>query len=158
MRWGRSNDLCATWLDTTGKGYLTRGKICTCTIFIDYFTGFSYVALMRDLTADSTHAAKKEFEHRCMVRGVKVERYHADNGRFAKPAFVNECKRCNQDLTFCGVGAHHQNGIAETKIKDVTLISQTILLHAMQHYPEYIITMLWPFVPKCSKKRMNNLT
>jgi hypothetical protein len=42
---------------------------------------------MRDLTAESTLAAKKEFE-RCAIRGIKVQHYHADNGRFAEPAFV----------------------------------------------------------------------
>ena len=89
------------------------------------------MALMRDLTAGSTIAAKKEFEHLCTVRGVKVENYHAYNRRFAKPAWINECKSCKQDLIFCGVGAHHQNGIPERKIKDVTLISRTMLLHAI---------------------------
>ena len=113
------------------KGHLTRARIWACTIFVDYYTGFTFVALMRDLTAESTLAAKREFEHRCAVRGVQVEHYHADNGRFAEPAFVDECKRCKQELTFCGVGAHHQNGIAERKIKDVTVIARTILLHAM---------------------------
>ena len=87
---------------------------------------------MRDITAESTLAEKKEFEHRCAVRGVKVEHYHADNGRFAEPAWMNECKRCKQELTFFGVGDHHQNGISERKIKDVTLISRTMLLHAIR--------------------------
>ena len=112
---------------------------------------------MRDLTGESTLAAKKEFEHRCAVRGIKVKHYHADNGRFAEPAFVKECERCGQDLTFCGVGAHHQNGIAERKIKDVTLISRTILLHAMRYWPEYINIMMWPFAAKCAQERMNTL-
>ena len=102
------------------KGRLTRGRIWACTIFVEYFTGYVFVSLMRDLTGESTLAAKKEFEHRCAVRGVKVKHYHADNGRFAEPAFVQECKQCKQDLTFCGVGAHHQNGISERKIKDDT--------------------------------------
>ena len=57
---------------------------------------------------------------------------------------------------FCGVGAHHQNGITEHAIKDVTLISQTILLHAMQYWPEYITSMMWPFAAKCAQERMNN--
>ena len=70
------------------KGHMTRARIWASTIFIDYFTGFTYVALMRDLTAESTLAAKKEFEHCCAVRTVTVEHYHADNGRFAEPVFV----------------------------------------------------------------------
>ena len=113
------------------KVNLTRARIWACTVFVDYYTGYVFVALMRDLNADLTLAVKKEFERRCAVRGVKVKHYHSDNGIFAEPAWINECKTCKQDLTFCGVGAHHQNGISERNIKDVTLISRTILLHAI---------------------------
>ena len=41
------------------KGNLTLGRICACTIFVDYFTGFVFFALIRDLTAESTLAAMK---------------------------------------------------------------------------------------------------
>ena len=70
------------------KGNLTRARIWACTLFVDYYTGYVFVALIRELTAESTLAAKKEFEHRCAVRGIRVKHYHADNGRFAEPAFV----------------------------------------------------------------------
>ena len=112
---------------------------------------------MRDLTAESNLAANKGFEHRCAVRGIKVKNYHADNGRFAEPDWIDQCKRCKQDLTFCGVGDHHQNGMSERKIKYVTLISRTLLLHAIRYWPEYITIMLWPFAAKCAQERMNNL-
>ena len=75
------------------KGILTRARIWACTVFLDYYTGYVFVALMRNLTAESTVAVKKEFEHRYAVRGVKVEHYHADNGIFAEPTWINERKR-----------------------------------------------------------------
>ena len=78
MRWSRSDDLSTAWLPQE-KGKLTRARIWACTVFVDYYTGFVFVALMRDLTAESTLAANKEFEHRCAVRGVKVKHYHTDN-------------------------------------------------------------------------------
>ena len=65
------------------KGSLTRARIWACIVFVDYYTGCVFVALMRDLTAELSLAAKKEFEHRCAVRGVKFEHYHADNGIFS---------------------------------------------------------------------------
>ena len=65
------------------KGNLTRARIWACTVFLDYYTEYVFFALMRDLTAESKLVAKKEFEHRCAVRGVKVEHYHEDNGRFS---------------------------------------------------------------------------
>ena len=139
------------------KGNLTRARIWACTVFVDYYTGYVFVALMRDITAGSTIAAKKEFENLCAVRGVKVDNYHEYNGRFAEPAWINECKSFKQDLIFCGVGAHHQNGISERNIKDVTLISRTMPLHAIRYWPKLITIMLCPFATKCAQDRMNNL-
>jgi len=140
------------------KGLLTRARIWGCTVFVDYATNYTCIILMRDLSAESTLAAKREFEHRCAIRGITVQRYHADNGRFAEPAFVEDCKKLNQKLTFCGVGAHHQNGIVERKIKEITLSARTMLLHAIRYWPEYISIILWPFAVKCAEDRLNNLT
>ena len=62
-----------------------------------------------------------------------------------------------KNLTFCGIGAHHQNGVSERIIKDLTLSSRTLVLHAKRHWPEYITTMFWPFVLVAAEDRMNNL-
>ena len=62
-----------------------------------------------------------------------------------------------QNLTFCGVGAHHQNGISERIIKDLTLYSRTLVLHAQRHWPEYTTTMFWPFSLVAAADIMNNL-
>ena len=62
------------------KGNLTLARIWACTVFADYYNGYVFVALMRDITAKLTLEEKKEFEHCCAVRGVQVENYHADNG------------------------------------------------------------------------------
>ena len=102
-------------------------------------------------------AAKREFEEKCAHRGIKVQHYHAENGRFAEPTWKEDCKLQQQKLTFCGVGAHHQNAIVERKIKDLTLTARTLLLHAMRYWPEYITQILWPFALKCAEDRLNNL-
>ncbi|MEY3108605.1 MAG: hypothetical protein RL730_956, partial [Actinomycetota bacterium] len=140
------------------KGKLTRARIWGCTVFVDHATDYTCVILMRDFTAESTLAAKHEFEQKCRVRGIRVKRYHADNGRFAEPAFVKDCEEQGQKLTFCGVGAHHQNGVVERRIKEITLGARTLLLHAIRFWPEYITTMLWSFAVKCTEDRLNNLT
>ena len=110
-----------------------------------------------DLSIESTLAAKQEFKDKCAEKGVKVEHYHADNGRFADPAWKEDCKLKGQTLKFCGVGANHQNAIVERKIKDLTLTGCTLLLHAMQYWPEYISQILWPFAIKCAEDRIRNL-
>ena len=89
--------------------------------------------------------AKHAYERFLASLGVDSKAYHADNGRFADKGFRDDCTSSNQTITFCGVGSHHQNGIAERKIKDITLGARTLLLHAKQMLPEYISSILWPF-------------
>ena len=83
--------------------------------------------------------------------------YHADNGRFAENPFKEDFVRKMQNLTFCGVGAHHQNGVSERIIKDLTLYSRTLVLHAQRHWPEYITTMFWPSALVAAEDRMSNI-
>ena len=85
---------------------------------------------MRDLTLKKTNLAKHACEQFLSSIGVTAKAYHADNGRFANKGFKDDCIASNQTITFCGVGGHHQNGIAERKIKDLTLGARTLLLHA----------------------------
>jgi len=139
------------------KGIMTRARICAATVSVDYVTGYIHVGLMRDQSGDSTLQCKHEFEHLCATRDVSVKHYHADNGRFAERSWMDDAKESSQRVTFCGVGAHHQNGITENAIKQLTLVSRTLLLHAQNHWPEYITTMLWPFALKAAQDRLNQL-
>jgi len=139
------------------KGAMTRARIWAATVFVCYVTGYIHVGLMTDQSGDQTLQCKHDFEHKCATRGVKVKHYHADNGRFAEQSFLSSIKKCMQRITFCGVGAHHQNGITENTIKQLTLVSRTILIHAQSHWPEYITTMFWPFALKAAQDRLNQL-
>lgn len=139
------------------KGKLTRSRIWGATIFVDYATKWVKVHLMTEATGAETLAAKKSFEHASSIRGVHIRHYHADNGRFAESEFTNDCKEKIQKLTFCGVGAHHQNGVAENMIKQLTLTARTILLHAQRMWPEYITSMMWPLALLSAADRLNNL-
>ncbi|KAL7466170.1 hypothetical protein ACHAXS_006459 [Conticribra weissflogii] len=135
---------------------MTRARVWAATIFVDYYTKFVYVALMCD-TAESAVEAKHNFEHFAATRSVQVDRYHGNNGVFRDFLFMDDVKKSMQRITFCGVNAHHQNGIVERTIKSLTLISRTLLLHAQRHWPEYITTMLWPLALKAAQDRLNQL-
>ncbi len=82
---------------------------------------------------------------------------HADNGCFVDKGFQDDCTSCNQTIFFCGVESHHQNGIAEQKIKELMLGVRTLLLHTKRMIPEYISTVLWPFALKCCEDCLNNI-
>jgi hypothetical protein len=139
-------------------GFLTNLRIWGATIFVDHFSDYVFVALMRDLTLDETLLAKASFERHANEGGVTIDSYRADNGRFADSGFQQAIKDCNQKITYCAVGAHHQNGIVERRIKELTLISRTLLLHAKRHWPNYITTMMWPFALKEAAYRLNRLS
>jgi hypothetical protein len=139
------------------SGHLTNLRVMGATIFADHFSDHVYVYLMKDLTLAETLMAKHADEKYLASFGVESKAYHADNGHFADKGFRDDCNSCNQTITFCGVGSHHQNGIAERKIKDITLGAWTLLLHAKRMFPEYISTIFWPFAVKCCKDRMNHL-
>jgi hypothetical protein len=73
---------------------------------------------------------KSSLERHANKGGVSIISYPADNGQFTDAGFQQAIKDSNQKITYCAVGAHHQNGIVEWQIKELTLISRTLLLHA----------------------------
>ncbi len=139
-------------------GFLTNLRIWGATIFVDHYSDYVYVALMPDHELDKTLLAKSDFERHANDGGVSIISYKADNGRFADAGFQKAIKDANQSITFCAVGAHHQNGILERRIKELTLISRTLLLHAKRHWPDYITTMMWPCASKEAAYRLNQFS
>jgi hypothetical protein len=111
-------------------GFLTNLRIWGATIFVDHFSDYVFVALMQDLTLDETLLAKSSSEQHANKGGLTINSYHSDNGCFADPGFQQAIKDADQNITYCAVGAHHQNNIVEKQIKELTLISWTLLLHA----------------------------
>ena len=130
------------------SGFLMTESYCCATIFCDGHTGKGYVHLQSSTDAKQTLNAKIEFERLCERYGVRVQAYHSDNGRFAEKTFVTAVKNAGQDITQCGVGAHHQNGIAERFIKTLSTRGRTMLQHAYLHWPEAVSIRLWPYALK----------
>ena len=108
------------------------------------------------MTTDETIHAKHDFERSCAHEGVEVQSYRGDNGRFHDLDFVNEVHAANQRINFCGVGAHNQNGVAENKIGQLSVLTRCLLLHAKRHWPEAISPMLWPFALKYAAFLLDN--
>ena len=131
-----------------GRLYTTFGKErhgYTCgTLFVDHASGKVFNCLQLSTTAAETIESKHALERLAFDEGIKIKSYHSDNGVFASDAFRSECYKSSQKLTFSGVGAHHQNGIAERNIKTISHWARTNMLHAAFHWPEHASIKLWP--------------
>ena len=138
------------------SGRHTRQRISAATCFLDHYSDFSYTHLCTSTTQEETLAAKAAYEKLAASHGVKIKSYHADNGRFAEKGFRDSVHDANQTITFCAVNAHHQNGLIEKFIQDLTRGARTLLLHAKRHWPEAIGTILWPFALKAFEDRRNH--
>ena len=60
---------------------------------------------MTNFSGEATLDAKHSYERLCGSEGVRICRYHADNGRFVETSFVSDIKANNQGITFA-VWAH----------------------------------------------------
>ena len=60
-----------------------------------------------------------------------------------------------QTISFSGVGAHHQNGIAEKRIRDLQRRATTLLLHAQRRWPDAINTHLWTYAIRSANDSRN---
>ena len=127
------------------KGALTQQRYRYATVFVDQFSRYTYVYLQKRITSQETVMAKHVFERAAAQRGVTIKHYHADNGRFADNAFIQDCQVNNQILSYCGVNAHFQNGIAERRIRDLQERTRTSMLYAMNKWRKMVIINLWPY-------------
>ena len=138
------------------KGVLTKRRFKYATVFVDHFSRYKYVHLQSTLTSQDTLAAKRAFEAHCRNHGVTIKQFHADNGRFADNTFINDCKAQGQTITYCGVNAHWQNGLAEKGIRDLREAARTMLLHAIHRWPSAVTIHLWPYALRYAAYIFNN--
>ena len=120
------------------SGYKVIERYVGATVVVGNFSRFVYVHYMTSLNTEQTIEAKLTYERLAESHGVIIKSYCSDNGRFSDNHFKKPCKASHQNLPFCGVGAHHQNGIDEHHIGILTNTACTILLHATKMWPEAI--------------------
>jgi hypothetical protein len=95
------------------KGKLTKKRYKCTTIFVNHFSHLCFVHQQLNHKPDKALTAKLPFEHYAAEHRVKILHYHCNNGRFHDNAFQQACHDARQQLTFCGVNAHFQNGSAK---------------------------------------------
>jgi len=141
------------------KGKLTKKRYRCATVFVDHYSCLQYVHLQVDDSSIKTVAAKRAFETFAAQHGVRIQHYHCDNGRFSDNAFSfrQACHNARQQLTFCRVNSHFQNGIAERSIRNLSESARKQLLHARARWPAAVHFALWPYALRNAALLHNNL-
>jgi hypothetical protein len=137
------------------KGTPTLARYKFATIFVDTYSRSSYAHLQQTSNADETLQAKKSYEAFAKTHGVHIQHYHADNGRFIETAWQQHANLMGQTLSYAGVGAHHQNGIVEKRIRDIQDLARASLIHAIRRWPDAITTHLWPYALRKANASIN---
>ena len=100
-------------------GRLTTKRYKHATVYVDVASRYGYVHLQKSAGAAETVQEKNAFEAHMLSMGVRIRACNADNGIFRANKWLESCKSKQQSLTFSGVNAHHQNGYAERRIREL---------------------------------------
>ena len=138
----------------TGRLTIKRYKYAT--VFVDQSSRFGYVHLQKSSDAEETIQGKKAFESFMKSNNIQVKAYYADNGVFRANKWVEECNKNHQELRFAGVNAHHQNGFAERRIRELQELARSMMIHANHHWPKTVTTNLWPYALRMANEIYNN--
>ena len=110
----------------TGRLPHTRGKESESerfvggTIYVDEATGFVFAQHQISLGTAETIRGKHLFEREAGTCGVTIRNYRGDNGVYKAAEFVKDLNNRGQTIKYSGVGAHHQNGVAERAIRTIS--------------------------------------
>ena len=138
------------------SGKLTTQRYTCATIFVDQYSGFSYTWIQRSTSVEHTIQGKHAFERMAGHHGITIQHYHADNGVFRAREWVADCYKHKQSMSYAAVGAHHQNGVAERRIRVLQDMTRTLLLHAQERWPAAISPYLWPYALRIANDEWNN--
>ena len=115
-------------------------------IFVDHMSGYIHVEEQLGFSASESIRAKQTFEKFALDHGIIIHNYLGDNGIFKSKEFVKHLNEHNQKVSYCGVNAHHKNGIAERNIRTISDCARALLLHAALHWKDSPIdSSFWPF-------------
>ena len=132
-----------------GRTYTSFGKTTSeqykgSMIFVDHMSSYLHVEHQLGFSAVESIRAKQNFEQFALDSGVVVQKYLADNGAFKAKDFVQHIREHEQSIHYCGVNAHHKNGVAERSIRTVSDTARAMILHSAAHWKNGIEASVWP--------------
>jgi hypothetical protein len=107
-------------------------------VYVDVATGYGYIHLQKSAFEEESLTGKHAFERHCQQFNVTFKAYHADNCIFTFNAWRGSCYTQVQGLSFTAVGAHHQNGAAERRIRTLQDMARTMLIPAYSFWPKAV--------------------
>jgi hypothetical protein len=125
-------------------------------IFVDHCSGYIHHNNQVSLRIGETLKGKHNFECFSKQFNVKIKHYHADNAPFGANEFKADIANQDQELTYYGLGAHHQNGVAEHSIWTITQWACSMLLHSILHWP--VLNYSHSRNPPCAPARTHGRT
>lgn len=140
----------------TFSGHNSKTKIVCFTIFVDSISKKIWVEFQTSTEADQTLKGKKRLEKDAAKYNVKIKAFRTDNGVFRSKSFKDEIEKCEQDISFCGVGQHSQNGVAERHVRTIVEKARAMLLHASSFWHDALDTELWTFAVNYAVHIWNN--
>ena len=120
------------------SGFLASDRFWAATVFVDHATSYMYTHLQHGQTIIRSIDAKSAYERMTATFGIRVKNFHTDNGILAEEGFKSDVSDNNQKISYCGVGSHFQNGIAEAAIKQLTEEARKMLIHEKHRWPDVI--------------------
>ena len=105
------------------------------TIFVDNFSSKVFIKCQVSLRTGETLQAKDAFESDALRHNVRIKSYRCDNHPFRSQEFMDDLEAKGQTATYCGVGAHHQNAIAERSIKTISQWSRAMMMNQLLYWP-----------------------
>ena len=130
----------------------TKGKESTTdmyhggTIWVDHYSQYIHLSLQVSLRVGETLVGKRSFERSASDLGVKIKSYRTDNAPFNSKLFRAEIDRLGQTISYSGVGAHHQAGVAERAIQTITQWARAMMMHQLLHWPANSILLCGPLL------------
>ena len=102
-------------------------------IFVDSMISLLHVEHQFGFSSPEIIRAKQNFEKMALDCGVLINSYRADNGVFKANEFVAHIREHNQNISYCGVNAHHKNGASERSFRTVSECARALMLYGAYH-------------------------
>ena len=82
------------------SGFLTSDPFWAATVFVNLATSYMYTKLQRCQNLIKYIEAKVAYERMAATFGIKVKKFHTDNGIFAEEGFKSDVSDNNQTISY----------------------------------------------------------